>query len=144
MTDQTTDPGTGYGTTITLDTTVEQARPLVEAALADQGFGVLTEIDVSATLKKKLDKDVPAQVILGGACNPHLADQAFTAEESIGLLLPCNVVLRADGTARTIVSTVDPPIMVTFTGNPALEPVATQARAKLAAPLETLSAGGSV
>ena len=67
---------TGYEMTILLDTDLARARPRVEAALADQGFGVLTEIDVAATLKKKLDKDVPAQVILG-ACNPVLADRAL-------------------------------------------------------------------
>ena len=130
-----------YGITITLDADTAAARALVEAALAEQGFGVLTEIDVAATLKAKLGKDVPAQVILG-ACNPHLADQALAAEESIGLLLPCNVVLREGGDGRTIVSALDPAVMVTSTGNPALEPVATAARAKLIAALDELKSGG--
>ncbi len=80
----------------------------VEAALAEQGFGVLTEIDVAATLKNKIGKDIAPQVILG-ACNPVLADRALTAESSIGLLLPCNVVLRSPGERRTIVEALDPP-----------------------------------
>ncbi len=110
----------------------------MEAALAEQGFGVLTEIDVAATLKNKIGKDIAPQVILG-ACNPVLADRALTAESSIGLLLPCNVVLRSPGERRTIVEALDPAVMVTFTGNTDLEPVATEARAKLTAALETLS-----
>lgn len=129
-----------YGMTVLLGTDPATARTRVEAALADQGFGVLSEIDVAATLKNKLNKDVPAQVILG-ACNPQLAHRALEAEESIGLLLPCNVVLRDAGDGRTIVSALDPTIMVTFTGNAALEPVASEARAKLAAALDALGSG---
>ena len=127
-----------YGMTIELDLGFDDARRIVEAALADQGFGVLTEIDVAATLKAKLDKQVPAQVILG-ACNPQLADRALAAEESIGLLLPCNVVLRTGPNGHTIVSALDPAVMVTVTGNPGLEPIAATARGKLAAALATLS-----
>jgi uncharacterized protein (DUF302 family) len=89
-------------------------------------------------LKKKLGKDVPSQVILG-ACNPVLADRALETEESIGLLLPCNVVVRDAGDGRTIVSALDPGVMVSFTGNQDLEPVAAQARAKLAAALDELA-----
>ncbi|MGN6607382.1 MAG: DUF302 domain-containing protein [Jatrophihabitans sp.] len=122
---------------IVLDTDLSTARRLVEAALAEQGFGVLTEIDVAATLKTKLGKDVPAQLILG-ACNPVLADRALSAEASIGLLLPCNVTLRDGGDGRTIVAALDPATMVSFTGNADLEPVATEARAKLAAALNVL------
>lgn len=129
---------TDYGMKIELATDIVQARERVEAALAEQGFGVLTEIDVAATLKDKIGKDIPPQIILG-ACNPVLADRALTAETSIGLLLPCNVVLRSVGEHRTVVEALDPAIMVTFTGNTDLEPVATEARAKLAAALETLS-----
>ncbi|MEO6885857.1 MAG: DUF302 domain-containing protein [Jatrophihabitantaceae bacterium] len=120
---------------IELDTDLPTARERVEAALADQGFGVLTEIDVAATLKKKLDKDIAPQIILG-ACNPGLADRALEVETSIGLLLPCNVVLRSSGNSRTIVEALDPAVMVTFTGNTALEPVATEARRKLQAALD--------
>lgn len=131
-----------HGLTITLDADPAAARPRVEAALADEGFSVLTEIDVAATLKKKIGKDVPAQLILG-ACNSYLADQALAAEPSIGLLLPCNVVLRDSGDGRTLVSALDPALLVTFTGNPALEPVATRARAKLTAALHALTGGAS-
>ena len=126
-----------YGISIELHADIVTARARVEAALAEQGFGVLTEIDVAATLKKKLGKDIAPQVILG-ACNPVLADRALAAEASIGLLLPCNVVLRSVSD-HTVVEALDPAIMVTFTGNTDLEPVATEARAKLTAALETLS-----
>ncbi|HJQ00252.1 MAG TPA: DUF302 domain-containing protein [Jatrophihabitans sp.] len=128
-----------YGISIELDEDTTAARARVEAALSEQGFGVLTEIDVAATLKKKLGKDVPAQVILG-ACNPALADRALEAEASIGLLLPCNVVLRSIGENRTVVEALDPAVMVTYTGNTALEPIAIEARAKLTAALDSLIA----
>ena len=127
-----------YGMSVLLDTDVATARTRVEAALADQGFGVLTEIDVAATLKNKIGKDVAAQVILG-ACNPILADRALEAEPAIGLLLPCNVVVRDGGDGRTVVSALDPAIMVTSTGNPALEPIAAEARRRLAAALDAIS-----
>ena len=126
-----------YGMGLELDTDMATARERVEAALAEQGFGVLTEIDVAATLKKKIGKDVAPQVILG-ACNPVLADRALEAETSIGLLLPCNVVLRSIGDKRTVVAALDPAMMVSVTGNPALEPVAAEARAKLTAALDAL------
>ena len=129
---------TDYGMKIEINIAFAEARERVEAALSEQGFGVLTEIDVAATLKKKLGKDIEPQVILG-ACNPVLADRALTAEASIGLLLPCNVVLRSAGEHRTIVEALDPAVMVTFTGNTDLEPVATEARAKLTAALQTLT-----
>ncbi len=113
------------------------ASTLIESALIDQGFGVLTEIDVAATLKNKIGKDAPAQIILG-ACNPHLADRALAVEPWIGLLLPCNVVLR-DSDGHTVVSVLDPATIVTCTGNRLLEPVAADARLMLAAVLETIS-----
>ena len=126
-----------YGLKIELDLEFVEARERVEAALAEQGFGVLTEIDLASTLKNKIGKDIAPQIILG-TCNPVLADRALTAEPTIGLLLPCNVVLRAVGEQRTVVEALDPAVMVTFTGNTDLEPVATEARAKLIAALETL------
>jgi uncharacterized protein (DUF302 family) len=110
----------------------------VRDALAVQGFGVLTEIDIKATLKKKLDVDVPAQVILG-ACRPPLAHEALQAEPSIGLLLPCNVVVREteDG---TVVEAVDPQTMVALTDNAGLQPVADEAAERLGKALAALSA----
>jgi uncharacterized protein (DUF302 family) len=124
------------GTTVAApyDQTVEAVR----AALGENGFGVLTEIDIQATLKKKLDVDVPAQVILG-ACRPPLAHEALQAEPSIGLLLPCNVVVRetADG---TVVEAVDPQTMVALTGNDALQQVADDAKQRLEKALAALSA----
>ncbi|MGE5718507.1 MAG: DUF302 domain-containing protein [Nocardioidaceae bacterium] len=116
------------------DDTVEAVRE----ALGEQGFGVLTEIDIKATLKKKLDVDVPAQVILG-ACRPPLAHAALQAEPSIGLLLPCNVVVRetADG---TVVEAVDPQTMVAMTDNERLQPVADEAKERLEKALASLSA----
>jgi uncharacterized protein (DUF302 family) len=128
-----------YGIRTTLHQPFDAAVTAVRAALGDQGFGVLTEIDLAATLKKKLDVDVAPQVILG-ACNPPLAHQALQAEESIGLLLPCNVVVRAAGDDRTIVEALDPLTMVEVTGNTALQPVADDAAARLRAAMNALSA----
>jgi uncharacterized protein (DUF302 family) len=126
-----------------LSTTVDRPfAPTLEAtrsALADHGFGVLTEIDLAATLKTKLDVDVPAQVILG-ACRPPLAHAALQAEPSIGLLLPCNVVVRSVDADRTLVEAMDPEVMVTMTGNDALAEVAADARARLTAALDSLTA----
>lgn len=127
-----------YAMTVELAADMDESRERVEAALSEQGFGVLTEIDVAATMKKKLGKEIAPQVILG-ACNPVLADRALQLETSIGLLLPCNVVLRSVGAKRTVVEALDPDTMVTFTGNHALEPVAAEARAKLAAALAALA-----
>src|SRR3989304_4544558 len=97
-----------YTFTAALQGPIEQVRPLVETALRDEGFGVLTEIDVAATLKAKLDLDWVPYLILG-ACNPRLAHRALEVDPSIGALLPCNVVLResADG-SETIVEIMDP------------------------------------
>ncbi len=128
----------GYAITVELDTDFAAARDKVVAALAEQGFGVLTEIDIAAALKDKLGKDIPPQVILG-ACNPILADRALTVEPSIGLLLPCNVVVRSIGDDRTVVEALDPAVMVSSTGNAELEPVATEARERLTAALDTLT-----
>lgn len=110
----------------------------VREALGEQGFGVLTEIDLKATLKKKLDVDIPPQVILG-ACRPPLAHAALQAEPSVGLLLPCNVVVREteDG---TVVETVDPQTMVALTHNGDLQSVADEAKERLEKALATLPA----
>ncbi|MFI6774707.1 DUF302 domain-containing protein [Nocardia sp. NPDC050412] len=109
---------------------------IVRAALAEQGFGVLTEIDVRATLRVKLDVDMEDYLILG-ACNPQLAHRALDIHREIGLLLPCNVVVRTHNDA-TVVEVVDPDILVVHTRQPALRPIAREARAGLAAALDAI------
>lgn len=109
----------------------------VKAALKEQGFGVLTEIDVKATFRDKLAVDMEDYLILG-ACNPSLAHQALGIDREIGLLLPCNVVVRADGEA-TLVQALDPQVMVSVTGRPELKPVADEAAVRLRAALESLT-----
>ena len=127
-----------YALSTTVQAPYDDTVEAVREALGEQGFGVLTEIDIKATLKKKLDVDVPAQVILG-ACRPPLAHAALQAEPSIGLLLPCNVVVRetADG---TVVEAVDPQTMVAMTDNERLQPVADEAKERLEKALASLSA----
>ena len=104
-------------------------------ALAEEGFGVLTEIDVQATLQKKIDVAIPRYTILG-ACNPRFAHQAILAEPDIGLLLPCNVVLRELGDGRTVIEALDPVRQLELTGNPAITPLATEVRERLARAVE--------
>jgi uncharacterized protein (DUF302 family) len=108
-------------------------------ALAAQGFGVLTEIDMKATLKAKLDQDMENYLILG-ACNPPLAHRAVSIDRQIGLLLPCNVVVRTDPAddARVLVEAMDPQLLVQVTGDPALQEVADEVAGKLRAAIETL------
>ncbi|HEX5533926.1 MAG TPA: DUF302 domain-containing protein [Actinomycetales bacterium] len=129
--------GMGYGIGKTLDIPFDDAMTSVRDALAAQGFGVLTEIDMSATLKQKLGVDVDRQVILG-ACNPPLAYRAVQAEASIGLLLPCNVLVRDAGEGRTLVEAMDPQVMVSVTDNPDLRGVADEAAEKLKKALDSL------
>ncbi len=115
---------------------IEAAEETIRAALADQGFGILTEIDVAATMKAKLDIDRPPYKILG-ACNPSLANQALDAEDDIGLLLPCNVAIyTADD--ETVVSIMEPRLMAQVTDNPALISLAEEARTRLMKALEVL------
>ncbi|OIQ84428.1 hypothetical protein GALL_337710 [mine drainage metagenome] len=127
-----------YGITTTLDQPFETTLEAVRAALTEQGFGILTEIDMAATMKAKLDVDIAPQVILG-ACNPPLAHRALQVEESIGLLLPCNVVVRAAGAGRTTVEALDPTVMVTVTGNDELRAIADDAASRLVAALRRLA-----
>jgi uncharacterized protein (DUF302 family) len=128
-----------YGTHLTLDAPFAEAVARVRAALAGQGFGVLTEIDVTATLRAKLGEQMEDYMILG-ACNPPFAHRALEIDRSIGLLLPCNVVVRASS-AGTIVEALDPQVMVTLTGRPELKPVADEVARRLAAALAELTPG---
>ena len=117
----------GFGKRVSLDFDAAIAR--VTAELQKEGFGVLTEIDVKATMKKKLDVDVAPYKILG-ACNPNLAHRALSAEPSIGLLLPCNVVVRQDG-AQVVVEFMDPNAVLDLVGRPEIRPIAAEVRARL-------------
>ena len=114
----------------------EAVRKATEA-LAAEGFGVLTEIDVAATLKKKLGKDMPPYKILG-ACNPQLAQRAIEVEPQIGALLPCNVVVRQDAAGTTIVEIMDPQSVLQLVGRPEIETVASEVRSRLERVLASL------
>ena len=118
----------GFGKQVStdFDTTIEK----VTDALGDEGFGVLTEIDVSATLKKKLDVDMPNYRILG-ACNPPLAHQAVSAVPEIGLLLPCNVLVREDDAGDVHVSFMDPESVLGMVNEEGVAPLAETVKSKL-------------
>ncbi|MGB8652203.1 MAG: DUF302 domain-containing protein [Mycobacteriales bacterium] len=127
-----------YGTAVTVDLPFAEAVAKVREALAEQGFGVLTEIDVTATLKAKLGEEMEDYVILG-ACNPPLAHQALGVDRSLGLLLPCNVVVRALP-AGSLVELLDPQVMVALAGQEDLKPVADEAARRLQAVAAALGA----
>lgn len=130
---------TDYGFRTTLPVAYAQAMRLVVDALKTEGFGVLTEIDVKATLKTKLDVDVKPYIILG-ACNPNLAYRGLQAEPELGLLLPCNVIVYDNGDETSTVSIVDPLQMLGVVGNPALQPIADEANSRLRRVLASLAA----
>jgi len=113
-----------------LDTTPEKARERALEALTAEGFGVLTEIDVQATMKKKLDRDMRYYTILG-ACNPEMAWQALSREPKIGAMLPCNVVVRELEDGKIEVSAVDPQASMQAVENPQLGEIAGEVRARL-------------
>ncbi len=119
-----------YGFGKTVNTSFDDTIARVTAALQAEGFGVLTEIDVAATMKKKLDHDMPPYRILG-ACNPPFARQAIEAEPTIGLLLPCNVVVRQDAAGTVHLEFMDPDAMRKLSDNPAMAQVAAQVRERL-------------
>ena len=119
-----------YGMGKSVPLPYEQAVERTRAALQEQGFGVLTEIDVRATLKKKLDVDFKKYVILG-ACNPPLAWQGFQAEADIGLLLLCNVIVYEENPQRSRVAVLDPLVQLGITGRKDIEPLAREARKRL-------------
>ena len=121
-----------------VDYSYEEAVEKVTAALKVQGFGILTEIDVKATLKAKIDKDIDKTIILG-ACNPTVAYQALTTEQDIGLLLPCNVtVYETPGSGKSVVSVLDPELMVTMTVPAELEGLAQEAKTRVISALEAM------
>lgn len=130
---------TPYGISISTPLSHAEAVARVKEELAKEGFGVLSEIDIAGTLKKKLDVDLPRHVILG-ACNPPLAHQAILAEPEIGLLLPCNVVVREEG-AGCVVSAMDPVEALSLAENEELAPVAGDVRARLSRVLEAVEQG---
>jgi uncharacterized protein (DUF302 family) len=126
-----------YGITVHTSAPFAEVVVRVREALTAQGFGVLTEIDVQATLRDKLGENMEDYLILG-ACNPSLAHRALTADRKIGLLLPWNVVVRtADGQA--IIEALDPQIMAEVTGEPSLEPIAAEAASRIKAALDSLA-----
>src|SRR6478752_6377731 len=130
----------GIALSTTLHTSFDDAVERTRQALSEQGFGVLTEIDMKATLKAKLGEDMEDYLILG-ACNPPLAHRAITADRQIGLLLPCNVAVRADTTTggdTVIVDAMDPQVMVQLSDHPGVREVADDAATKLQAAIDSL------
>jgi uncharacterized protein (DUF302 family) len=128
-----------YGYTLTTPLSHSVAVEAVTAALKTEGFGVLTTIDVQATLKQKLGADMPPYVILG-ACNPPLAHRALTAEPEIGLLLPCNVIVYADAAGQTTISAIDPVAQFALVQRADLAELAQDVGARLRRALEQLPA----
>ena len=124
---------------IETDLDYDDAVAATKAALGEQGFGTLTEIDIRQTLKAKLDIEVEPQLIIG-ACNPTLAHRALAVDARVATLLPCNVVVRVDGD-RTVVEALDPAMMAEVSGRPELEPIAEEAAARIQAALDAVRAG---
>ena len=134
----------GIALSTTLHTSFDDAVERTRKALAEQGFGVLTEIDMKATLKAKLGEDMEDYLILG-ACNPPLAHRAVNIDRQIGLLLPCNVVVRVDRdhTDTMLVEAMDPQVLVDVTGEPELRSVADDVTTKLRAAIDSLAVSAS-
>ena len=127
----------GYTYRKSVDLPYEEAVAQITAALKEEGFGVLTEIDVRATLKEKLNVEFPRYVILG-ACNPRLAHEALRKEVEIGSLLPCNVVVYDDQAGGSVISAVDPQTMMSVVQNAELEPIGNEAAERLQRALNSL------
>ena len=126
-----------YGIHITVDCGMDEAEQRAREALKAGGFGVLTEIDVKKTLKEKIDVDRRPYKILG-ACNPKLANEALNAEPDLGLLLPCNVIIREEEDGSTTVAIVDPEAMFTVVGKPEMEAMAKDVRVRFEAIMEAI------
>ncbi|KRF06481.1 ABC transporter [Nocardioides sp. Soil777] len=127
-----------YTLSTTLALPYDDAVAATREALADQGFGILTEIDLAATMKAKLDVELPPQVILG-ACRPPLAYEAIQVDPSIAAVLPCNVVVRSLDEGTTVVEAFDPAVMMGMSDQPALGRVAADARQRITAALAALT-----
>lgn len=127
-----------YALSRTVDLSYEEAEKRIREELEKEGFGILTEIDVKATLRKKLDVDFQPYIILG-ACSPPLAHQALTAEPDVGLLLPCNVVVRTGEDGETIVEAMDPIPVLGMADNEALRPLGEDARERLERALDRVA-----
>ena len=129
---------TNYGIKREVNYSYEEAVEKITLALSAQGFGILTEIDVKATLKKKIDQDFTKYIILG-ACNPGLAYEALSEEIDIGLLLPCNVIVyEHPENGKTVIGVIDPEIMVKATGRTDLEEFAKNVREKLQSAIDAI------
>lgn len=126
-----------YSQTIELDLTYQEALPKVKDAFKEQGFGTLTEIDVRATLKEKIGRDIEPYTILG-TCNPDLASRALDVEREIGLLLPCNVVVT-ERHGKTLVQAFDPQVMVAILERDELKPIADEATERIGRALAELA-----
>jgi uncharacterized protein (DUF302 family) len=125
----------GFGKTV--DASFDAAIDKVTEELGKEGFGVLSDIDVAAKMKEKLDKDMPRYRILG-ACNPSLAFQAISAVEDIGLLLPCNVLVREDAAGQVHVDFMDPVSVMSLVKDPGVEPLANDVRSRLERVLDAM------
>lgn len=117
----------------------DDAVQRVRQTLKDQGFGVLTEIDMTATLRDKIGVDIGRRYMILGACNPQLAHRALSRETEVGLLLPCNVIVYEDGNG-TVVATVEPHPMLSIVGNPGLDEIADEAQRRLRAAIDAVAA----
>jgi uncharacterized protein (DUF302 family) len=137
MNDEKGEKSMSYYLSKTLDTSFESAIEKVTEALKNEGFGVLTEIDMQGTMKKKLDVDIRKYRILG-ACNPPLAYQALQAEDKIGLMLPCNVIVQEVAGGGTEVAAIDPVASMQAVNNPELAEVGEQVRGKLQRVIDSL------
>lgn len=126
-----------YGLSVSVSDSYEATREKAIEALKEEGFGVLTEIDVKATLKQKLDVDFRKYAILG-ACNPPLAHQALSAETDIGLLLPCNLIVYENEDGTSTVAAIDPVVQLGIVDRPELKEIAGQIRDRIARVLESL------
>lgn len=116
-----------YGLRIAFDGGMDAAEEAITAALKDEGFGIITRIDMAATLKKKIDLDRAPYVILG-ACNPRIAGEAVEVEEELGLLLPCNVIVYVNKQGKTIISAINPENMLSIVDNTAMQGMADEVK----------------